>query len=196
MAASLRRVFILFPLAGLLLSLAACADPPDREMQLAEGAINAARAAGAETYARDELTAAQQTLVRAREAVEIRDYRLALSHALDSHERAQNAARMAADGKAIARSDAERALTAAAQALATAEERLRVAERARVPSATLTRVVDVLNTARTSVQEASTTFEQGDYARVLASIEPITSILKGIADELNSAIGRGGRGRG
>ena len=87
------RVLTQFLMAGLLLSLAACADPPDREMQLAEGAINAARAAGAETYAQEELTAAQEALKRAHEAVEIRDYRLALNHALDSGDSEGNARR-------------------------------------------------------------------------------------------------------
>ena len=38
-----------------------------------------------------------------------RDYRLALNHALDSRERAQNAAKQAADGKAAARAEADRA---------------------------------------------------------------------------------------
>src|SRR3954449_13445947 len=87
---------------------AACGDPPDKEMQQAQGAIDAARAAGADQYAREEFTAAQEALKHANEAVADRDYRLALNYALDSRERAQNAAAMAADGKATARVDADR----------------------------------------------------------------------------------------
>ena len=60
-------------------------------------------------YARDEFAAAQDLLKRAGEAVAQRDYRLALNYALDSREQAQNAARLAADGKASARVEADRA---------------------------------------------------------------------------------------
>ncbi|PYQ93511.1 MAG: hypothetical protein DMF96_29615 [Acidobacteria bacterium] len=38
---------------------AACGNPPDKEMQQAQGAIDAARAAGADQYARDEFAAAE-----------------------------------------------------------------------------------------------------------------------------------------
>ena len=72
-------------LALLVLFTTACGgDPPDKEMQQAQGAIDAARAAGAAVYATEELAAAQLALTRAEEAVSARDYRLALNHALDS----------------------------------------------------------------------------------------------------------------
>ena len=57
----------------------------------------------------------------AKEAVDQRDYRLALNHALDSRERAQNAAKMAADGKAAARTEADRAINAAQAAINAAQ---------------------------------------------------------------------------
>ena len=83
--------------AGRPVSLVACGEPPDKEMHQAQGAIDAARAAGADTYAPDEFKAAVDALARAQDAVAQRDYRLALNNALDSRERAQNAARMGAD---------------------------------------------------------------------------------------------------
>ena len=79
-------------------------------MQQAQGAIDAARAAGADAYAHTEFTAAQDALKQAREAAGQHDYQSALNHALDSRERAQNAAKEAADRKATARGDAERAM--------------------------------------------------------------------------------------
>ena len=78
---------------------AACGDPPDKEMQQAQGAIDAARAAGADQYARDEFTAAEDALKRSHDAVAQRDYRLALNAALDARERAQTAAKEAADAQ-------------------------------------------------------------------------------------------------
>src|SRR2546428_12916322 len=111
-----RRFGLLF-LVIAALTVPACADPPDKEMQQAQGAIDAARAAGADRYAKDQFAAAQDLLKQARDAVDQRDYRLALNYALDSRERAQEAAKAAADNKATARTDAEHALTAATVAL-------------------------------------------------------------------------------
>src|SRR4029078_2966791 len=102
---SLRRLLVSLA-CGARVAGAACGDPPEKEMQQAQGAIDAARAAGADRYAVEEYTAATEALKNARIAVEQRDYRLALNHALDSLERAQEAARQAADGKAAARMNA------------------------------------------------------------------------------------------
>ena len=107
---------------------ASCAEPPNKEMNQAQGAIDAARAAGADRFATIELTAAVDALKRSEEAVASGDYRQALSHALDSRERAQNAAKMAVDGRADARGQAERAVAEVATLLddrAGADERSR-----------------------------------------------------------------------
>jgi hypothetical protein len=117
-----------------LLVLAACSAPPQKEIDMAQGAIDAARAAGAEQYATEEYAAATAALQDAHDAVGQRDYRLALTRALDAHDRAQDAARGAADGKARARGEVEAATAAAAAAVAQIERRLEAAETARVPA--------------------------------------------------------------
>src|ERR1044071_7652591 len=103
--------------ALLIVVAAACGgEPPDKEIKQAQAAIDAARGAGAAQYAKAEFAAAQDALKRATDAVADRDYRLALNHALDARERAETAARQAADAKVMARADADRdvrALTAA-----------------------------------------------------------------------------------
>src|SRR5689334_21875245 len=109
----------------LTLAVAACGDPPDKEIQQAQGAIDAAKAAGAEQYAPDEYAAAQKALKDASDAVSDHDYRLALNHALDAREHAQTAAKQAGDGKAAARGEADRVLRDAAHALDEARLRLR-----------------------------------------------------------------------
>ena len=118
---------------ALTLVAGACAEPPNKEMHQAQGAIDAARAAGAERYAAAELAAAVKALAQADAAATQRDYRLALNHALDSRERAQSAAREAAAGRAAARSRAERLLADVTTALATATGRLEAAESAKLP---------------------------------------------------------------
>src|SRR6185436_20003358 len=117
--------------AALLAS--ACGNPPTREMDQAQGAIDAARAAGADRYATEEYQAAVDALKQAQDAVALRDYRLALNHAIDSRERAQNAAKQGAEQQVTLRSGAERRLGEVAAMLAQANERLSAAEAARVP---------------------------------------------------------------
>jgi Domain of unknown function (DUF4398) len=85
-------------------------------MDQAQGAIDAARAAGADRYATTEYAAATDALKNANEAVAVRDYRLALNYALESREQAQNAARGAADAKARRLLQQSRADLAAAEA--------------------------------------------------------------------------------
>ena len=107
------------PLVCLIVVLAgACTSPPNKEMDQAQGAIDAARAAGADRYASTEFAAATTALKSANDAVEQGDYRLALNHAIDSREQAQNAARVAADNRAKLRGDVERSI-AEVKALAT-----------------------------------------------------------------------------
>jgi hypothetical protein len=165
--------------AALLTS--ACGDPPDREMQQAQGAIDAARAAGAERYAREEFTAAQDALKRANDAVEIGDYRLALNHALDSRERAQNAARMAADGMAAARVEADHAVSRLDTALTAADAALKEAEGRRTPARELSDLRESIAVSRERLQEARAALEKGDYA-------PATESAEAAADSLDAAV--------
>src|SRR5215467_5426569 len=99
-------------------SIVACGgNPPDKEIQQAQTAVDAARAASAERYAKEDFVASTDALKNAHTAVDARDYRLALNYALEAKDRADTAARDAADRKATARSNADRALRNAALGL-------------------------------------------------------------------------------
>ena len=124
---SLRRSFVVTLVLLAFSSFACGGDPPDKEIQQAQNAIDQARAAGADRYAVEEYTAAVDALKNAHAAVDQRDYRLALNDALDSKERAENAAKLAVDGKAAARSAAEKALTAANAAVTAADTKVKAA---------------------------------------------------------------------
>src|SRR5207247_8183232 len=120
------------------LTAARCGDdPPDKEIQQAQTAIDAAKAAGASDFAPAEFAGAEDALKRAHDAVAERDYRLALTSAIDSRERAQSAAAQAAEQKVAARSDAERLMASTLLALSQARGRLKAAESARAPAETL-----------------------------------------------------------
>jgi hypothetical protein len=147
--------------------LVGCAEPPNKEMNQAQGAIDAARAAGAEHYATTELTAAIDALQRSEAAVAENDYRLALNLAIDSRDRAQLAAKAAVDARAQARGDAERTVADARALLAQATERLRTASSARPPRRTLEEPRKAIAAAEQHVQEARAALDSDDYPRAI-----------------------------
>ena len=148
-------------------------DPPNKEMDQAQGAIDAARAAGADRYATTEYTAATDALKRAQEAVTQGDYRQALNEALDSREHAQNAAREAADSQAQVRGEVERDMAQIATLIAEANTRLAAATRARVPRRTLDGPRQELAAVDESVQKAGAAMRANDYLAARAALQGV-----------------------
>jgi hypothetical protein len=191
---SLRRALLSLALVAAVSGMA-CGDPPDKEMQQAQGAIDAARAAGADQYARDEFTAAEDALKRSHEAVEQRDYRQALNTALDARERAQAAAKESVNAKAIARADATRALAEADAALHDSRAKLKAAETARVAARTLGNGRKAIDNGETAVQEARAAFNNGDYLRAIDTARRVSADLGPATRDLDAAAATGGRRR-
>jgi hypothetical protein len=159
-------------------SMAACGDdPPNKEIEQAQQAIDAARESKAERYAADEFTAAQEALKRSRAAVVARDYRQALNDALDARDRAQTAAKDAADRKTVARTEVDRELHDAALAIIDARAKLRTAEAARRPRVLLVAVRREIADAEMRVQEARTLFEKGEYLEAGKLLQNATASL-------------------
>ena len=174
------RVARLLALITAILS-ANCAEPPHKEMNQAQGAIDAARAAGADKFAATEFTAAVDALKRSEQAATDGDYRQALSHAMDSRERAQNAAKMAVDGRADARGQAERAISEVATLLSRAQTELKNPELARLNAKVLRTSRTTVTAAEKMLQEARAALKTEDYAAV-------TKALNGAASELQAAL--------
>ena len=190
---SVRR-FVLSMAVAAAVTGAACGDPPDKEMQQAQGAIDAARAAGADQYARAEFAAAEDALKHAREAVDQRDYRLALNAALDARERAQTAAKDTVNAKATARADAEKGLAAATAALNDARAKVR-AENGRGNPRALAAARRTIASDETAVQEARTAFEAGDYPASIDKSKGATARLRAAIHDLDAPTPTTGRRR-
>ena len=156
----MRRLSLL--LCGLL-AAGACSEPPRVEMDRAQGALDGARAAGGEQYAPQSYTQASTTLQQAHDAVAQRDYRLALSLAVEAHERAQTAAKEAADNKARARGDAERGAAVLDATIGELEARIAKAQAERTPARDLRRPRADAADARARLQEARALLSGGDY---------------------------------
>ncbi len=182
-----RRVW---PVALVTMAMLAvgCGEPPEREMHQAQGAIDAARAAGAQEYAAQEYAAAVDALKRADEAVAQRDYRLALNNALDSRERAQTAAHEAADHKAEARGEVERTLAQLTLSLSQAQTRLEAAQTARVPARALREPRETLAFANAAVQEAGDAITAGDYPKASDALKGVKARVDGVVTRLDTTI--------
>jgi hypothetical protein len=162
----------------MILLTSGCSEPPNKEIDRAQGAIDAARAAGAEQYATEAFAAAASALQLSHEAVEQRDYRLALSRAIDAYERAQDAAKLAADGKAKARSDAETVVNAANAAALALAARLKAAETARVPARDLVEARRTAADAAASLQKARAALKAGAYLDATAGVKGLDERIR------------------
>jgi len=143
-----------------LLFAARCSEPPQKEIDRAQGAIDAARAAGAEQYAAAEFAEAQTALQQSHDAVSQRDYRLALSRALDASQRAQDSARQAADGQAKSRSSAEVDIHTAATTLGQLEAKIAASRTSEID---LKAAQQVLSEGQRTLQEARSAVSAGKY---------------------------------
>jgi len=164
----MRRVSVLLSTAFLF---AACSEPPQKEIDHAQGSLDAARAAGAEQYAAEPFNAATTALKQSREAVDQRDYRLALSRALDASERAQEAAKQSADGKARARTASEQAINQTSAALQVLDGRLKTAAAARIPPHDLAPATRAARDSAAALQKARADLRAGNYLEALAAVK-------------------------
>jgi hypothetical protein len=171
-----------------VVSSSGCADPPRKEMDQAQGAIAAARAAGAEQYAKEELAAAGDSLRRSEEAVTQRDYRLALSLAIEGQSRAQNAARLAGEARAKARGDAERAVGEVDSLLTHARERLGDPAVAALPRRTLQNARSTIASVEKSMQEARAGLKAEDYNRTMTRTKGQTARVQAVLAAIDEAL--------
>jgi hypothetical protein len=173
-----RRLLVIGSL--LLVFTAGCSEPPQKEIDQAQSAVEAARAAGAERYAADDFVAAVASLDKARAAVEQRDYRQALNYALDSRQRAGDATRQATDGKATAKKTVEALYGDIATRANNLQSALRTAESGGAAPKTLRAPQHTLRDARTALQKASAAISGGNY-------EEATKVLTEVRGKLDAA---------
>ena len=165
-----RRLLVI---GSLLLFTAGCSEPPRKEIDQAQAAVDAARTAGAERYASDEFTAAAGSLDKARAAVEQRDYRQALNYALDARQRAADAARQAADGAAKAKHEVEAQYGDVNVRTNRLQTAIHTAGTAGVLPRALRPAQSVLHDARADLQKASAAITGRNYdaaAKLLAQV--------------------------
>jgi hypothetical protein len=192
---SFRRIVQSLAVVAALSGVSCGDDPPDKEMQAAQAAIDAASAVGADRYSHDEFIAAQQALARAKDAVTQRDYRLALSQALDARTRGQTAEHEATSHKAAARSAADGAISDATIALSAARASLKTAETNRAPARALTAGRRAIGDGDKALQKARTAFGREDFLGVTEALNGVTARLQLVIQDLAVLTPSGNRRR-
>lgn len=150
-------------------------------MNQAQGAIDAARAAGAEQFAATEFAAAVDALRRSEEAVGQYDYRLALSLAIESRSQAQAAAKTAVESRATARGNAERAVAEVSTLVSHARERLKDPTLAALRRGALKGPLAAIAQTEKSLQKARAALMADDYAQAI-------ELTKGLAARVQAAL--------
>ena len=133
----MRRALLFSSCAALLLVLTGCDSPPASELDAAHQALDAARAAEAETYAPDEIGKASATLKEAEAEIGVQDDSFALTRSYDqarelvsrATSEAEAAAAAAGENKIKVKGQAEAANEAAQAAIENAQAMLRKAPR-------------------------------------------------------------------
>jgi len=166
----------------------ACSAPPQKEIDRAQQAVDAARAAGAEQFAPESFAEATTALHQSHEAVNQRDYRLALSRAVDASDRAQEAARAAADNKARTRSQSEAAVSAVNASVNHLHARLKVAEEVRVPSRELAPARATIKQAESALQKARALLAAENYATATQTVSALDAQIRSETRVLEAAI--------
>ena len=128
----MKRVVLIAALLG-----AGCDQPPVKEIAAAAQQVERARAAGAERYAPERWKQAETALGLARERLEGRDYRSALSAANDAGESARLAIEATGPAKSAARKESEVAIVEVRTMLDRATVARTAALKAGVPKASL-----------------------------------------------------------
>jgi hypothetical protein len=180
-----------------ILLFAACSEPPQKEITRAQDAIDAARAAGAEEYAPEAFVAATTALQQSRDAVTQRDYRLALSRALEAAERAQDAAKQAPEGKLKVRHDSETAVNATNAALQQLELRLKAAAAAKIPPRDLAGARKAADDTAAALQKARAALRAGRYLEAGTTIgqhqQEISEQMRAVDDLISARTARPAR---
>jgi hypothetical protein len=185
------------------LSLSACSKPPEQAIQAGTAALEAAKAAGAETYAPEALQQAQDLLAQAEAAKKTQDEKFVLfrsykdSEALYSQAKASldASAQAAAAGKEQAKAEATQAIADANAAIAAAGEALSAAPRTKDSRADLELWANDLNTYGAAVAEADAALAAEDYLGAKSKAEGVTAKATEISTAIAAAMEKVGAKR-
>jgi hypothetical protein len=180
------------PLPALLLALVGvlawgCTDPPHRELAAAHDALEEARRQGADRYAPERWQEAEAALAQARQRIEAKDYRGALSSAIDAFDRARQAAQAAAASRSSSRSKALAAQSEVEASLREAAEVRAAAREAKVPDTAFVDVDEAMAEVRAGLRTVSEALERDDPLTAERAATEVKTQARSLAQSVREA---------
>jgi hypothetical protein len=172
----------------LALLLAACDQPPTRELGAAESALADARSQGADVFAAERFKEAEAALASARQKADQKDYRGALSSAVDAAEKAKAAAAGVPSAKVLLRSGAETVQAEAQAALDEAAGIREEAKKGRVPEAAFEALVSRTAEVEAGLKTLAGLLEQGELIEAQKAGAELKARAAGLAADYRAAL--------
>ena len=161
---------------------AACDQPPVKEIAAAEQQVARAAEAEAERYAPARFRQAEEALAEARQRLEARDYRGALSAANDASDTARHALAETGRARVAARESAAVALAEVRSALDRAASERAAAVKAGVPRARLAALDARAEAARGALAGATEQLESGDVLAARTAADALRTDVAALPD--------------
>jgi hypothetical protein len=177
---------------AILLTLG-CGKAPQEDITAAQGEIDKARQAEAETWAPTEFQAAQDAMNAAQAEITaqndkwMKSYDKAKELLAKAKEDGAKAAEAAVANKEQGKKDADAAITAAATSIQDAEASLKVAPVTKDSKADLALFKSDLEGSKGSLDEARQAFDGGDYKKALAVATSVKDKATSISDQIEAA---------
>jgi Domain of unknown function (DUF4398) len=184
----MRYLKVLIPVV-LVAALAACAKPPQANIDAAKAAVAAAaQNADIVAYAADTLKTAQEKLAQMQTELEAKHYDKVKSLAVEAEAAAETAANDAAKGKEKAQADATALIESLKDALPQAQQKLAAAKKIKKLKLDFAAFAKQLKDAKVTLAAAQKDLDAGSFATALQTATTIQSQLadgeKMIADAL------------
>jgi len=187
-----KRLSVVVLATFVLLALAGCSKPPEMEMQSANAAFEAARAAEAEAYVPDAYRAAMDSLNAAMAMKQEQDGKFALFRSygkskamfVKADAMAKQVSQDAAAEKEKVKNEVTALLTEAKTALDAADAAFAKAPKGKGTKADLELIGADLNATKAAYDDATNDFNAGRYLVARSKIQTVISKANGITAEI------------
>ncbi|TAK54894.1 MAG: hypothetical protein EPO25_05520 [Gammaproteobacteria bacterium] len=179
-----------------LVAISGCAKPPDQSVSSVQASVEAAKQAGAETYAAESLNKVQDLLGQAQAEIEAQNGKFALFRNYDKAEEILGQAKTAGDaasqdataGKEQARQDAVAAIDGAKAKLTAATDAVNTAPMGKDTKAEIEAMKSEVQALATTVTEAETALSAEDYLGAKSQADGVAAKADQIAADVAQAV--------
>ena len=184
----MRALKVLIPVA-FVLALAACAKPPQADIDAARSAVAAAgKNADIVAYAPESLKSAQASLAQMEKELTAKRYDKVKTLALEAKAMAGTAANDVVNNKAKARADAASLIAALQRALPAASAKVAAARRIAGVKLDFAALNQALAQAKAGVADAQNDLSGGNYASALQKATAVQVLLNGRERTVSDAV--------